>query len=116
MTDLLRDGDFQHHSVWCRREALFVHLPVFGQDEDAPRAHLGQGFGKRSGHVGQTPGFGEGDRFRGSEQDFHQDLLRGEFAQEFRRLFGGVGLMKKPEPHSNPANLVSLGMISKCQW
>ena len=28
---------------------------------------------------------------------------------------GGVGLMKKPEPHSKPATFVSLGMISMCQ-
>src|SRR5215470_3468139 len=28
---------------------------------------------------------------------------------------GGVGLMKHPVPHSNPAMGVSLGMISRCQ-
>jgi len=29
---------------------------------------------------------------------------------------GGTGLMKNPLPHSKPATLVSLGMISRCQW
>jgi len=28
---------------------------------------------------------------------------------------GGTGLMKNPLPHSKPATLVSLGMISRCQ-
>ena len=28
---------------------------------------------------------------------------------------GGTGLMKNPLPHSNPATLVSFGMISRCQ-
>ena len=28
---------------------------------------------------------------------------------------GGVGLMKNPVPHSNPATRVSMGMISRCQ-
>ena len=29
---------------------------------------------------------------------------------------GGTGLMKNPVPHSNPATLVSRGLISRCQW
>src|SRR5262245_10420268 len=29
---------------------------------------------------------------------------------------GGVGLMKKPVPHSKPATRVNFGMISRCQW
>src|SRR5213078_4484421 len=29
---------------------------------------------------------------------------------------GGIGLMKKPLPHSKPATFNSFGMISRCQW
>ena len=68
---LAADGHDEVDSQRFDGQAAIMHLAIGRQNDGRLVSHPRQLDGQRAGHVGQTPGFGKGNRFTCGQEDIH---------------------------------------------